>query len=92
MINPTIGRRVWFHPNGTSGIPTVVGSGLPCDAGICFVWSDRVVNLTVAGHDGSMHARTSVKLLQDDDPEPQTGAYATWMPYQQGQAKKNDHA
>jgi len=23
MIHPTIGRRVWFYPNGTTGIPTV---------------------------------------------------------------------
>lgn len=86
MIKPTIGRRVWFYPNGTTGIP--VNHDQPCDAGVCYVWSDRMVNLTVAGHDGSMHARTSVPLLQDDDPKPTTGAYATWMPYQVGQAKQ----
>lgn len=83
MIHPTIGRRVWFYPNGTSGIPLVVAAPQqPCDAGIAYVWNDRLVNLTVAGHDGSMHARTSVTLLQDNDPIPATGAYATWMPYQ----------
>lgn len=54
------------------------------------VWNDRLVNLTVAGHDGSMHARTSVPLLQDDDAAPATGAYAAWMPYQVGQAKKHE--
>jgi len=90
MITPTIGRRVWFYPNGTTGIPTVTGSSQPCDAGIAYVWSDRLVNLTVAGHDGSQHARTSVVLLQDDDLVPTAGAYATWMPYQIGQAKKHD--
>jgi len=84
MISPTIGRRVWFWPNGTTGIPLNHGSSQqPHDAGVCYVWSDRLVNLTVAGHDGSMHARTSVPLLQDDDPAPAMGAsYATWMPYQ----------
>lgn len=82
MIHPSIGRRVWFYPNGTNGIPVVSGSDQPCDAGVCYVWNDRLVNLTVAGHDGSMHTRTSVTLLQDDDLPPSTGSYATWMPYQ----------
>lgn len=91
MIEPTIGRRVWFWPNGTNGVPIVHG-GEPqaCDAGVAYVWNPRLVNLTVAGHDGSMHARTSVPLLQDDDPVPALGAYATWMPYQKGQAAKTE--
>lgn len=87
MIKPTIGRRVWFYPNGTAGMNLVTGSDQPCDAGICYVWGDRMVNLTVADHAGVMHQRTSVPLLQDDDPVPTVGAYATWMPYQVGQAK-----
>jgi len=82
MIKPTIGRRVWFYPNGTTGIPANGGEPQPHDAGIAYVWNDRLVNLTVAGHDGSMHARTSVPLLQDDDVTPAAGGYATWMPYQ----------
>lgn len=87
MIKPTIGRRVWYWPNGTTGLSLVHGSDQPCDAGICYVWGDRMVNLTVADHGGDMHSRTRVQLLQDDDPIP-AGAYATWMPYQVVQAKQ----
>ena len=91
-LKPTIGRRVWFWPNGTTGIPTVLPGPdrdpQPCDAGIAYVWNDQLVNLTVAGHDGSMHARTSVRLLQPGEEPPAVGFYATWMPYQVGQAQQ----
>jgi hypothetical protein len=87
MITPTIGRRVWYWPNGTTGMSLVPGSDQACDAGVCYVWGDRMVNLTVADHAGAMHSRTSVTLLQDDDTPPIGSAYATWMPYQTGQAK-----
>lgn len=93
MITPTIGRRVWFWPSKYDA--TVSGMTVnradppqPLDAGVCFVWNERMVNLTVADHCGAMHARTSVPLLQDDDAVPHEGVgYATWMPYQTGQAK-----
>lgn len=86
MIKPTIGRRVWFYPNGAiSGF--TASPDQPCDAGIAYVWTDRMVNLSVADHNGVVMGRTSVPLLQDDDPVPASGAYCTWMPYQVGQAK-----
>lgn len=88
MIKPTIGRRVWFWPNGTTGMTLITGGDQqPCDAGVVFVWNDRLVNLAVSDHVGANYSRTSVPLLQDDDPIPESGAYATWMPYQVGQAK-----
>lgn len=93
MLKPTIGRRVWFWPNGVTStnngpLQTVTGTEpQPLDAGVVYVWNDRLVNLDVADHYGKHHAATSVPLLQDDDPIPALGAYATWMPYQIGQAK-----
>lgn len=94
VITPTIGRRIWYWPSDYDrGLleakpGTVIQSNdvQPCDAGICYVHSDRLVNLTVADHNGNMHRRTSVTLVQEGDEAPQ-GAHATWMPYQQGQAK-----
>lgn len=95
MIQPTIGRRVWFWPSdydlGKTSVqpPTVMTScgDQPMDAGIAFVHGDRLVNVTVADHLGKPHARTSVKLLQEGD-EPVPGmSFCTWMPYQLGQAK-----
>lgn len=95
IITPTIGRRVWYYPSDYDcGLrqdldvqpPTVIVSDgvQPCDAGVCYVHNDRLVNLTVADSNGKMHARTSVRLLQpgEDVPEPGSVAYATWMPYQ----------
>ena len=96
MISPTIGRRVWFWPSQqdlgkTDAKPISLMQRFtdqPFDAGVCCVWNDRMVNLTVADHGGEMHERRSVTLVQEGDPIPQGQSYATWMPYQQGQAKK----
>lgn len=91
IIKPTIGRRVWFWPNGVSSVGDsplhVISGDQPFDAGIVYVWGDRMVNLDVSDHYGRHHQATSVTLLQDGDPIPVVGPYATWMPYQVGQAK-----
>jgi len=92
MIVPTIGRRVWYYPSEydvserhSDRIQSMLDQ--PCDAGICYVWNDRMVNLTVADANGFMHRRTSVRLLQDKEQPYPGEAHARWMPYQQGQAK-----
>lgn len=96
MIQPTIGRRVWYWPSTYDrglehGQPATIikaDDTQACDAGIAYVHSDRLVNLSVADHNGVMHSRPSVQLVQEgDDPAPQGMGYATWMPYQLGQAK-----
>lgn len=89
VIQPTVGRRVWYYPNGNVGAMVLNSAdpGQPCDAGIAFVWSDFLINISVADHNGEMHSRTSVPLLQEGDPTPAAGHYCTWMPYQVGQAK-----
>lgn len=96
MIKPTIGRRVWYWPSPqdrgeTEHRPSSViqqgDQSQACDAGIAYVHSDRLVNLTVADHNGVMHQRTSVTLVQEGDAIPAAGRYATWMPYQQSTAK-----
>ncbi len=99
MIKPTIGRRVWYWPSDYDrGLlqnkpETVIQASdrtQPCDAGVVYVHSDRMVNITVADHNGHMHRRTSVNLLQEGDVRPDASdyAFAEWMPYQTGQAKK----
>lgn len=100
MISPTIGRRVWYWPNSQDRGQDERGSTLsimrqddlsqPCDAGVAYVWHDRMVNLTVADQNGVMHSRRSVKLLQDDESPFPGEAYAEWMPYQAAQAKKHE--
>lgn len=99
VIQPTIGRRVWYFPSDHDrGInipegdpfPTIIqcDGTQPCDAGVCYVHSDRLVNLVVTDHNGNVHQRTSVTLIQPGDKEADRGsAYATWMPYQVSTAK-----
>lgn len=92
MIKPTIGRRLWFWPNGvtslSNGAPlSIIDKSVPLDAGVVFVWNDRMLNLDVTDHYGNHHQATSVPLLQDDDERPTVGAYATWMDYQKQVAK-----
>lgn len=64
----------------------------PFDAGVVLVWGDRLVNLLITDHQGYTHRRTSVDLLQEGDAVPETGGYATWMPYQAKAAKKDEVA
>lgn len=99
MIKPTVGRVVWFHPEGGfSGVTN--DKTQPLAAIVTYVWHDRMVNLVVFDHNGTPFGKTSVQLVQEEDSVegsyvPQ-GYYCEWMPYQIGQAakyyaeKKND--
>lgn len=96
MIKPTPGRVVWFTPpddrhNRPEGF-VYEDISQPCSASVAYVHNDRLVNLAVADQYGRMFSFGSVVLLQDDDRKPEGGRFATWMPYQVGQAKKHDEA
>ena len=82
MIQPTVGRVVLFHPFGKQDrtYPALV----------CFVHSDRMINLGGFDQDGVPFSACSVQLLQDGDTLPDVTAYAEWMPYQKGQAAKTE--
>lgn len=83
-IAPTVGRIVWFHPEG--GTP----NGDPLAAKIAAVNEDGTINLGVLDHNGVPYAKTNVFLRQDGEANPlaSTGGWAQWMPYQVGQAAK----
>lgn len=85
MIQPTVGRIVWFHPYNTDSFAYTPGQ--PCAAIIARVWSNSCVNLSVFDHNGNWHSRTSVLLVQDGEDRPSSG-FCEWMPYQEGQAAK----
>jgi hypothetical protein len=79
VIKPTIGRVVLFHrERGDEPYPALVA----------YVHSDTCINVGGFTHGGSPFCETSVPLLQDDEPAPEVGYYAEWMPYQKGQAAK----
>lgn len=89
-IVPTVGRVVWYYPGKVE--PGVLAGEGPLAAIVAHVWSDRMVNLTVFDGNGIPHALTSVDLAQAGDPVSGDGRYATWMPYQLGQAAKTEAA
>lgn len=93
MIKPTVGRIVWYTPSEFDrAAMTVHDDKQPLAGIVTYVWNDRMVNLLVTDHSGAPYAKTSVPLLQDDDPRPETGFFAEWMPYQKGQAAKTEAA
>lgn len=96
VITPTVGRKVWYRHDGYSA--TGIDGGLvypvsygnqPMDATVIYVWGDRTVNLSITDHAGNTFALSSVTLVQEGDATP-GGRYCEWMPYQRGQAKKDD--
>lgn len=98
IVTPTVGRKVWFRPNGSMQkmpcadgrvvLPEFCSIEQPMDATVIFVHGPRMVNLDITDHIGQRFVARSVTLLQDGDCIPDTGFYCEWMPYQTAQAKK----
>ena len=63
MIQPTIGRVVWFWPAKDE----VENFDQPNVAGDTYVWGERMVGLVVFDANGKSRGETSVTLLQDDE-------------------------
>lgn len=93
MIKPTPGRVVWYYPPAgcESSAFVSAGDGVPHAAHIARVWSDTCVNLMVIDANGNPRSRTSVLLVQGDNPRP-ASEFCEWMPYQIGQAKAQPSA
>lgn len=90
LIKPTVGRVVWFYPENDDEHFKDQGKG-PFTAMVCKVHGDFMVNLVVFNVYGESEGRLTIPLVQEGQPVP-FGAYAEWMPYQIGQAKKHDAA
>lgn len=90
-ITPTIGRRVWAWQGEFTGL-TAVAPNQPFDAGIIFVHLDGKVNLAVTDHIGNTATSFAVELRdpKGDSHGKEDRLYATWMPYQMGQAKASE--
>lgn len=95
VITPSVGRKVWYRPSAfdKSGPGAMNVSGdQPLDATVIAVWGDRMVNLLVVDIAGKAIPKLSVTLVQDGDVPQDGGGYAQWMPYQVGQAKREEAA
>jgi hypothetical protein len=86
LIKATVGRIVWY--GGDKYFQVVEGE--PLAAIIAKVNDDSTVNLTVFDGDGSVHGRQNIPLLQGSDKLTPDEPFCTWMPYQVGQAAKNE--
>ena len=82
MIIPTIGRVVWYH-----AYPKIERQPYP--AFICYVHSNRLINIAGFEANGLPFSATSVLLRQEGEDKPEF-AYAEWMPYQQMKAKEEN--
>jgi len=80
MIKPTVGRSIHYKADPINN-PELTFAAI-----IAAVHSDMYITLTVFGSDGVPFARPSVQLVQDGETPPPY-PYATWMPFQVGQAK-----
>jgi hypothetical protein len=91
MIKPTIGRVVWYYAGGRNQRDGKGGftGDQPNSAQIAYVHNDRLINVGYLDHNGLPRHATSQLLLQEGDAEPAdpTTPFASWMPFQIGQAK-----
>lgn len=86
-IMPTIGRVMWYWPNGRGEIQGKpvhqVRTDRPFIAWVCYPHSLGLVNLVVADHAGNRHVAKRVYVRQPGTEPPSTDVpYVEWMPYQ----------
>ena len=98
VIKPTVGRKVWYRPSKhdqQGPVPMQCVLGQPLDATVIAVHGDRCVNVLVTDMVGRQFPVLSVALVQEGDilaacnEGLPLGRYVEWMPYQQGQARKD---
>jgi hypothetical protein len=88
MDNPTIGRRLWYWPLPNER--TIPESAQPFDAGVAYVHSPTLVNITIANEFGNpMPGKQSVTLVAAPaDAQP---GQVSWMQYHVEQTAKTEH-
>lgn len=94
-IIPTVGRKLYFEPNGAQG-PDHRMDNQPIDATVLWVapladgeTGPYKLNLFTIDHSGFQAVKLGVPLIQApyDQPLDKGTAYCYWMPYQVSQAK-----
>jgi hypothetical protein len=91
MIQPTIGRKLYFKPTLfqiNEMRATYLDLSQPFDATIVFVHEDATINIAGYDHNGVGYKALNIPLIQDGDEPPEDESYAYWMPYQVQQAKQ----
>lgn len=91
-IVPTVGRKVWFRPAFS------LEEEQPLDATICYVipgsgqgGEDFLINIAYHDANGNPASAQRIPLFQGAEHEKPWGDnFCEWMPYQVGQAKKEE--
>lgn len=81
MIEPTVGRIVWYWEDNTYNQPYA--------AIVVWVNNSEHVNISAFNSRGHNFSRHDVLLYQGEGDKPPY-PYAEWMPYQKGQAAKTE--
>lgn len=93
-IQPTPGRVLWYYPSKDEKtglhLPFLLHGEGPLAASIAHINPNGTLNLGVLDSSGNHHSRQGIVLVQDGEDVPAEDAYATWMPYQVGQATKTE--
>lgn len=83
-IKPTIGRKIYYWSDSNYGCKDPLQA---FDATIIYVVSETVVDIVYTNHFGSTRSQEGVNLHDPVGGECHgAGPFATWMPYQVGQA------
>jgi len=92
MIEPTVGRIVYFVP-GEVDVMIPRHGNEPLAAMIVRVLDgNKIVNLAVFDVNGVPWGRCGVRLVQPGDERPSAGHYCLWMPFQVASAKRVSEA
>ena len=89
MIEPTIGRVVWYHAKPHSGDPPPLFAELPYVALVAGIMPNGLLNLAIWDHAGFAFQRQGVWLAQGDDPVEQGDA--CWMPAEKEPVSRAAH-
>lgn len=91
----SVGRKVWYWDDGGLHNAACEDVQQPFDATVVFVHGVAVnghelVNLSVTDHAGNAFVRQHIQLRLPGSADSHNvpAAYATWMPFQVGQARK----
>lgn len=90
LIHPTVGRKVWFHPQKEDVAEGVDYRDQPLDATIVYVHSAGLVNLHVLDASGTAWKFEHVILLPGERNWDFPVRCAVWMPYQLKEARKTN--